>query len=166
MQRTALILVLAMVLSPVCIAETSSTERFLSSLSQTWDSFLDMAGDAGNSVLDWVEESGVQEWVDDRLDHLSAWAEENGLTDWARGTLDKLTSWFDESGIKEWASETSRDFRAFVDENRPAIEAWLDEAGEEVQRAWDTLLNAGQHTSEEIRQAYDTVAESLDAAGR
>lgn len=164
MKRIALILALCLSLSPVCIAE-SSTDRFLSDLSDTWGSFLDMVGDAGKGISEWAEESGVTEWVEGKVDDLAAWAKENGLADWANDTLGQLTTWFDETGISEWATDTSRKMQAFVEENRPAIESWLAEAGQEVREAWDTLVNADQHTGQELEEAYETVAKSLEEAG-
>lgn len=164
MKRIALILALCVALSPACLAETSSTDRFLSSLSETWDAFLGMAEDAGNGVSRWVEESGVVEWAEGAVNDLSAWAAENGLNDWAENTLTALKTWFDESGLAEWTAQTSEEVQAFVEENRATIEAWLAEAGDQVRSAWDTLLDAGAHTPEEVREAYETVAESLETA--
>lgn len=150
-------------LLPVCRAE-SSTDRFLSSFSDTWDSFLDMAEDAGKGAAMWAEESGVTEWVEGKARDIAAWAQENGLTDWAKETLSELTTWFDETGIAEWTSATSREIQSFVEENRPAIEAWLTEAGQEVRKAWDTLVNADQHTEQEVKSAYEAVTDSLKEA--
>lgn len=160
-----LLLILCLALAPVCLAEPepepSSTDRFLSSLSETWGAFLDMAGDAGKGVSKWADESGVTEWVDGAVGDISAWAKENGLTDWVSLTLDNLSAWFEESGITEWASGTTQEIQAYIDENLPAIDAWLAEAGQEVRQAWDTLMNAGEHSQEEIEDAYETVTESL-----
>lgn len=165
MKRIALMLALVLALAPACLAEGSSADRFVSSLSETWNAFVDMARDAGDDVARWAEDSGVAEWAQGAADDIAAWAQENGLTDWAQNTADALSAWFDESGLKEWASDTAGEFTAFVEENRPAIEAWLAGAGEEVRHAWDTLTNSGDHTAEEVQQAYETVAESLEAAG-
>ncbi len=168
MKKRSFILALCLMLLSAAFAEAgprSSADRFLSNLSDTWDSFLDMAGDAGKSAVDWAESSGVADWVEGKVDDLSAWARENGLTDWARDALEEITSWADESGLSEWTAMRAQEIRAFVDENRPAVEAWLTEAGEEVRDAWDILMDAGRYTAEEVRQAYDTVTESLQAAG-
>ena len=62
------------------------------------------------------------------------------------------------------ATSTTQEFQTFIEENRPAIEAWLTEAGQEVRDAWDTLVNAGQHTEQELEAAYETVTESLEEA--
>jgi len=162
-KRSILILLACLILSPTCCAE-SSADRFFSNLSDTWDSFLDLAEDTGKEALQWAEDNGIVGWVEDRASDVSAWAKENGLTDWAESTLDEVSAWFDRSGIAEWATGTSREIQAFVEENRPTIEAWLNEAGQEVSRAWDTLVNAGQHTQEEVEEAYDIVTESLEEA--
>ena len=163
MKRIVLAFVLCLLLSSVCLAE-SSTDRFLSNLSDTWNSFLDMAGDVGKQAEEWANESGVTQWVGDRANDVAAWAKESGLTDWANDTLGQLSAWYEGSGIAEWAEGTSREIQTYIQENRPAVEAWLSEAGQEVQRAWDTLVNADQHTQEEIAEAYDIVAESLEDA--
>ena len=166
MKRIALILVLCMALAPVCHAdESSAAGRFWGGISQAWDALVDMAEDAGESISGWVEDSGVAEWVETTVNDLAAWAKENGLTEWAQNTLTALTTWFDESGLKEWTSKTAEEFKAFVEENRPAIEAWLAQAGEDVRAAWDTLTDADHHTPEEVQKAYETVTESLESAG-
>lgn len=162
MKRIAILLIVCLMLSPAALAQTSSTDRFLSGLSQTWNAFLDMAGDAGRDASRWAEESGITGWVDGAASDISAWAKESGLTDWAETTLTNLTGWLDESGIAGWAEDTSRNLQAFIDENRPAIEAWLAGAGEEVRHAWDTLVNPNGHTAQDLEAAYDIVTESLE----
>lgn len=161
MKRIAIFLSICLVLSPVCFAEESSANRFLSSLSETWDSFLDMAEDAGKEAYNWAEESGVTDWIEDKAGDLADWARENGLTDWAEDTLKDITSWFDESGIVDWAAGASQDIQNFMTENSPAIESWLSKAGEEVRHAWDVLVNADQHTQSELEEAYDVITDSL-----
>jgi|GEM_PF-4320068 len=162
MNRITLFLVICMLLSPVCVAETagdsqSSADRFLSDLSDTWDSFLGMVGDAGKDVADWAEKT---------TNDFDAWARESGLTDWADEAVGKIDAWFDEAGITEWVSETSEEIQAYYEENRPAFDAWLAQAGQEVREAWDTLLNADEHTEEEVEEARETVTESLEQAGK
>lgn len=164
MKKFSLILVLCLALSPVSLAEPSSADRFLSSLSDTWDAFLDMTEDAGKGVVQWAEDSGVAEWAEGAVNDVSAWFRENGLTDWARDTLDSLKTWFDESGIAEWAEGTSEEIQAFIEKNRPVIEAWLTEAGQEVRKAWDVLIHADRHTKEEVEAARGIVEESLQEA--
>lgn len=154
MKRILSILILFITVLPVCKAE-SSTDRFLSSLSDTWNAFLDMAEDAGK---------GAAKWGEEKVSDIAAWARENGLTDWAQQTLNDLTAWFDEAGISDWASDTSREVQSFIEDNRPAIEAWLTEAGQSVREAWDTLVNPDQHTAQELEAAYDIVVSSLEEA--
>ena len=160
MKKIATILILCLLLSPACLAE-SSADQFLSGLSDAWNGLVGMVSDAGNSISQWAEDSGIAPWARGAADDISKWAQENGLTDWANGALDEVNRWFADSGIAEWTAGASRDIQAFIDENRPGVEAWLNAAGEEVQRAWDTLVNPGQHTQEEVKEAYETVTESL-----
>ena len=161
MKKIICAMVLCAILSPACLAEASSTDRFLSNLSDTWDAFLDMAEDAGKGISKWAGESGVTEWAESRARDIAAWAKESGLTDWAANAHDAVTTWFDETGIAGWAEGTSREIQTFIEENRPAIEAWLAEAGQDVREAWATLVNADRHTDAEVGQAYATVTESL-----
>ncbi len=165
MKKLSLLLALCLTLSPACLAEASPAETFLNDLSKTWDSFLVMAEDAGEEVFEWVEDAGVADWARDTAGDIAAWAEDSGLIDWARGTLDDFSAWLDETDIPGRAAEASRELQAFIEKNRPAIEAWLADAGEEVARAWDTLVNAGEHTEAELKEALETVTESLEAAG-
>ena len=55
--------------------------------------------------------------------------------------------------------------QAFIEENRPAIDAWLKQADEEVSDALDMLIHPEGHTQSEIRQAFETVTDSLAEAG-
>ncbi len=161
----ALALVFCLALSPACLAEPSSSDEFLSNLSKTWDSFLDMAGDAGKEAADWAVDSGLADWAGGAASDLSAWAEEAGLTEWAQDALSEVSEWYAQSGITEWAQDTADGLRAVIEENRPAVEAWLREAGEEVRLAWDTLTHPDGHTQREVEDAYEAVVESLEAAG-
>lgn len=163
MKRIALALAFCLLLSSAGLAE-SSTDRFLSNLSDTWNSFVDMVGDAGKQAEEWANETGVTQWVGDRANDVATWAKDSGLTDWANDALGQMSAWYEGSGIAEWAEGTSREIQAYIEENRPAVEAWLTEAGQEVQRAWDTLVNADQHTQKEIAEAYNIVAESMESA--
>ena len=164
MKRMICVLVICLMLSSACIAEQSSTDRFLSGLSDTWGAFLDMAQDAGNGVSRWAEESGVTGWIEGAVGDVTAWADDNGLTDWAKGALNDVQTWFDDTGITDWANGTSREIQAFIDENRPAVEAWLAQAGQDVRAAWDTLVEPDGHTEEEIEAAYEVVVDSLEDA--
>ena len=165
MKRFTLFLALCLLLSPACVAETSHAEEFVNNLSATWDSFLGMASDAEQAVTDWADESGVTEWAQGAAEDITAWVNESGLSDWAQSAMDELSSWADDSGLKEWAEQTAADLRAFVDENGPAVEAWLTQAGEDVQNAWNTLVDPDGHTAEEIRKACEIVLEALKEAG-
>ena len=165
MKRTILILVICLVLSPVCFAEATPGEQFLSNLSATWDSFLDMAEDAGNSVSEWANESGVTEWVEGAVNDVAAWADESGLTAWAQGALEDISTWVDDTGLAEWAQGVSAQTQALIERNRPAVEAWLAQAGEDVVQAWNTLVNAEEHSQEEVQEALEIVTESLDSEG-
>ena len=146
-------------------SEGSHVDEFLTNLGKTWDSLLGMAGDAGQAVSDWVDDSGVTEWVEDTLDSVATWADESGISGWAQGALDDLSAWVDESGLSEWAEDIGARTQELIEKNRPAVEAWLDQAGEDVQNAWDTLVNAGQHGADEVRRAYETVVDSIQQAG-
>ena len=170
MKRIALILALILALpvaglAEAAPAETSSADEFLNNLSKTWDSFVHMAEDAGQSVSDWAAESGLTEWAEGAANDIAAWANESGLTEWAQSTLSEITGLIDKSGISEWAQENAEKLQAFIDENSPAIEAWLKQADQEVSDALNMLINPEGHTQTEIRQAFETVTDSLSEAG-
>ena len=132
MKKIIICLAICLAVSTACLAE-SSADRFLSSLSDTWDAFVDMAGDAGKSAVEWADDTGVMDWL-------------------------KNTG----SGLVDWAQESAHEFAILVEENQPAIEAWLDNASEEIKSAWDTLVNPDGHTSQDIQDAYDTVMQALE----
>lgn len=168
MKKTLICLVLLLALASAAFAESapaSSADRFLSNLSDTWDSFLDMTKDAGDSVVQWADDSGVTDWARDRIGDVTDWANESGLVDWANGAMDDIAGWLRDSGVTDWAEGVANEVRAFIDENGPAVQAWLAEAGENVKDAWDTLVNAQSHTREEVQEAYETVRTSLAEAG-
>ena len=100
--------------------------------------------DAGKSINAWVEESGLKSFLNDAGNSISAWA--------------------DESGFNEWAQNVSAETQKLIEKNRPAVEAWLAQAGEDVKNAWNTLINAGEHTREEIEAALETVNDALNDA--
>lgn len=165
MKKLALILAIVLALPAAALGESSAADEFLGNLSKTWDSFLRMAEDAGQSVSDWATEYGVTEWAEGAVNDLSAWAKSVGLTQWAQDTLSEINGWVDESGLGAWTQETAAEFQAFIEENSPAIEAWLQQAGQEVARAWDTLVNPEGHTRAELEQAYETVTYALSVTG-
>ena len=151
--------------APACLAESSNAEDFLGNLGDTWNSFLGMVGDAGKAVTDWADESGVTGWIDGAVKDVSNWASDSGLADWAQAALDGVSAWAEDIGVTEWAQRISADTQALFEKNRPAVEAWLAQAGEDVRAAWDTLTDADHHTPDEVQHAYETVAESLESAG-
>ena len=170
MRIIALFLALALLLgAPACIAESaaepSHLDDFLGNLGKTWDSFLNVAGDAGNAVASWAEDAGVTAWVEGAVNDVTAWADESGVSAWAQGALEDISAWADESGLSEWAQNISAEPQALFERNRPAVEAWLAQAGEDVKQAWNTLVNADQHTTEEVKDAYDAVIDSLEETG-
>ena len=164
MKKLLLILVFCLALAPVGVAEDSSTDRFLSSLSDTWDSFLDMADDAGKGVSRWAEDAGVTDFTRDTVDGITAWAQDSGLTEWTRGAVSDISAWLEDSGIAQWTDEAAGEIRRMYEENRPEVEAWLNQAGEEVRRAWDALLYPEDHTAEELEAARETVVDALEEA--
>lgn len=166
MKRIAVMLIICIVLSPVCLAESSHTDDFFAGLTQTWGALVGMAEDAGQAVSDWADQSGVTQWAEDAAQGVTTWLQDSGVTEWAEGAVNDISAWFQSSGITEWTEGAARDIQAFIDENGPAVEAWLAQAGEDVKQAWNTLVNADQHTEEEVKEAYETVVEALDAADK
>lgn len=165
MKRIVLILALLLALSTAALAENSPADDFFTNLSRTWDSFLLMTEEAGQSVSDWAEESGLRAWTEDAISEVGAWLEGTGLSEWAGNALSEINGWIEESGIKDWTGQAADEFKAFIDENRPAVEAWLEQVGQEVEEAWNTLAYPDGHTSAEIEQALQTVTDALEAAG-
>lgn len=94
-------------------------------------------------------------------------------------------SFADEAGRNaiNWAEGATKDAAQFINDNLPAINAWLDEAGQfiaqagnsigegvsglgdEVSKAWavlrDEVTGAGDYTRQELESAYDTVQQWL-----
>ena len=165
MKRICVILILCLLFSPAALAESTHADDFFSGLSQAWDGLVGMAQDAGQAVSDWANESGVTAWLEGAARDVSAWAQDIGLTAWADGALKDISAWADDSGLTAWADEISAQAQALYEENRPAVEAWLNQAGEEVTRAWNTLVNADDYTQAELHDAFETVTESLNASG-
>ena len=162
MKRFAMILVLCLLFSGTSFAETSPTDDFLTNLSNTWNSFLVMTGEAASNVSAWAEESGVTAFLDETGKSIAAWADESGVSGFLSEAQQSISQWADESGFNEWAQNVSAETQALIEKNRPAVEAWLAQAGEDVRGAWDTLVNAQSHTQEEVTEALETVSEALD----
>ena len=165
MKRIILILILTLSLSTVARAETSSTDELLENLSKTWNSLVKVAEENSKSISEWAEKSGVKEWAEGAIDDVNAWIAGGGLSEWADNALSELSAWANAYGFSEWAEQASGSLQAFIDKNGPAIEAWLQQAGQEVTDAWNTLVNASAYSDAEVEQAYQTVTEALaDAA--
>ena len=162
----SLLIALAMALSvPACLAEgsgSSNADDFLANLGKTWDSFVGMVGDAGQSAADWANENGVTDWVNGAVSDVAAWAYDSGVVDWAQGALDSFAAWTGDASLNEWVRNVSAQAQALIDENGPAVEAWLAQAGEDIAQAWNTLVNADDHPAEDVRQAYITVVDALE----
>ena len=161
MKHIPVILVLCLMLSPGASAESTHADDFITGLSKARDGLIGMAGDAANSVTQWANDTGVSDWMQKTAGSVTDWAKESGLTDWAQGALKDVTVWADDSGFTKWAQDVSAQVKAMVEENGPAVDAWLKAAGEEVNRAWTTLSNADQHTAKEVRDALETVNSAL-----
>ena len=162
MKKLISILIVCMILVPVSLAESTHTDDFLSGLSQAWGGLLGMAEDAGKSISSWADESGVTGALEDAGKSINAWADESGVTAWANTALSDLQTWANDSGFNEWAENVSTETQKLIDENRPAVEAWLEQTGQEARNAWDTLLNAEDHTQEEVSSAMETLTEALN----
>ena len=166
MKRIALTLVLALALSGTALAEASAADDFLANLSKTWDSFVRMTDEAGKGISEWAEKSGVKQWAEGAANDVNTWFNNSGLSEWAQGALSEINGWIDQSGIREWTQQTAVEFQAFVDKNGPAIEAWLQQAGQEVATAMNMLTDPEGHTQTELQQAYQTVSEALAEASQ
>lgn len=166
MKRIVLILIICLSLSTVGLAESSSTDELLENLSKTWDSLVKVAEENSRSVSDWAEKSGVKEWAEGAIDDVNAWIAGGGLSVWADDALSELSAWADAYGFSKWAEQASDSLRTFIDENGPAIEAWLQQASQEVTDAWNTLVNSSAHSEAEVKAAYQTVTEALTDAAK
>lgn len=155
-------LVCALLCLSGCLAESSNADDFLENLSNTWNSFLGMTQDAANSVSEWADNNGVTQWFNDTGDSIANWANENGVTQWLEETRDNAVNWYNQSGIPEWAEEAARDVTAFIDENRPAAERMLQQAGEVIARAWNTVAHPESYTTEEVARAYKALSDSIE----
>ena len=143
MKRFFISMLLCLTLAVPGMAEEapSPTDEFLSNLSATWSSFVSMTEEAANNVTQWI--NGIE------------------LPDWAEQARQSIEGWYNESGLSEWTQEASEEFQVFIRENRPAVEAWLSQAGEEVAKAWNTLANPSGATKKQLERAYNTVIEAM-----
>lgn len=148
MKRILMLILLCMAIAAGALAEEpSAADEFLANLSATWDSLVQMGGEAVDSAAQWVSED-LPGWVND------------DLPAWIDGAAQSIEGWLDGAG--QWTQEAADNITAFIQENGPAVEAWLNQAGEDVRKAWDTLVNPGDHTGAEVEAAYDTVADALN----
>jgi len=148
MKRILMLILLCMAVAAGALAEEpSAADEFLANLSATWDSLVQMGGEAVDSAAQWVSED-LPGWVND------------DLPAWIDGAAQSIEGWLDGAG--QWTQEAADNITAFIQENGPAVEAWLNQAGEDVRKAWDTLVNPGDHTGAEVEAAYDTVADALN----
>ena len=136
-------------------ARSTYADNFFSGLSQAWDDLRGMADDAGQAVSAWANESGVAGALENAGESISAWADT---------ALSDMQSWAEDSGLSEWAQNVSAETKKLIEKTRPAVEAWLEQAGEDVKNAWNTLINAEDHTRKEIEEALETVNDALNDA--
>ena len=115
------------------LAEGSHADDFLGGLSKAWDGLLGMASDAGKAVSDWANETGVTEWAENAARDVTNWANESGVTEWAEGAAD--------------------DIQTFARDNGPAIGAWFSQAGENIGKALDSLVNPNGNRAKEAPEA-------------
>ena len=148
MKCILMLILLCMAIAAGALAEEpSAADEFLANLSATWDSLVQMGGEAVDSAAQWVSED-LAGWVND------------DVPAWIDGAAQAIEGWLDGAG--QWTQEAADNITAFIQENGPAVEAWLNQAGEDVRKAWDTLVNPGDHTGAEVEAAYDTVADALN----
>ena len=117
------------------LAEGSHADDFLGGLSKAWDGLLGMASDAGKAVSDWANETGVTEWAENAARDVTNWANESGVTEWAEGAAD--------------------DIQTFARDNGPAIGAWFSQAGENIGKALDSLVNPNGNRAKEAPEAAE-----------
>ena len=153
MKKAILILVLCLALGGA-LAETteptptptplqSSAEDFLSSLTGTWDAFMNMAGEAGKVASQWGEDASrqIDGFLQENMPELKAW-------------LDEANSYFSENvspelneawnTLKENAAEFGTHTQQEVEKAYAAIEEWMK----------------SNNPSEEVRDAVNEVAEA------
>lgn len=159
MKRILICMLLAAIIAMPCLAEEngSAADDFLKNLSATWDSLVRLGEETANNVGSWLE-NDLPRWISNDLPN---WLE-NDLPNWSKSAAEAIRNWAKDAD--KWSQEAAANLQAFVDRNGPAVETWLNQAGEDVQKAWETLTNPQSHTEAEVAQAYDTVMDTLQEA--
>ena len=118
MKKLAVLLALCLALCPVGLAEEkpSAADEFLSNLSKTWDSFLDMTVEAGKGVAQWAQDSGVTQWAQETAEGVSQWAQDTA------------------KDVMNWAGETAQNVREYMNEKGPEINDWVQRNGAKAVR--------------------------------
>jgi len=155
MKRISIILILCLVLSSTALAEEAPATDFFSGL---WNGLVGAVEGAAKDVTNWVNGSGASEWVEQAGKDITNWVDQAGRD---------VTAWVDQADkdIANWVGQAEKDVNSWVAQNGPAVEAWFNNAGDEVARAWNTIVNPGGYTQQELGQAYRTVAQSMEEAG-
>ena len=91
-------------------ALSAAASVFATDASKAWDSFLVLAGEAGQS--------------------LSGMINDNGLVDGIKDTAEN---------IGKWAGDTAQQVQNTIEENRPAIESWVEDVKDRANESWDGL---------------------------
>ena len=161
MKRIAVILTICLLLAPASLAETTSpADDFISGLSQAWAGLKGMVGEATQAAAEWADDSGITEWMDGAVNDVSAWLQDFDLSAWVGNAGATISTWFESAGA--WTGEAAANLQDFIEANEPAVDAWLNQAGENVKAAWETLASPQTHTQQEVLEAYETVVESLE----
>ena len=148
---------LMLALMPAGMAEKSSVDDLLENFGKTLDSAVEVAKEAADSVGKWANESGVTAWFEEAGKSIAEWSKDSGLN----ALIDDVQAWVEDNDVTQWSKDMGDKLSKFVEENRPAVEAWLQQAGDEVKAAWDTLINAREHTKEEVKKAAEQIERSL-----
>ena len=151
MKRILISLLLCSLIATPGLAESTSSaaDDFLANLSATWDSLVQLGGEAVDSASNWIN-NDLPYWIN------------NDLPIWADSASQSIQAWLDDAG--KWTQDAAANLRTFVDENRPAVEAWLSQAGDRFQRAWEVLTSPEGYSSTEVQDAYTTVMDALKEA--
>lgn len=158
MKRILIALLLCVAIATPCLAEapsptevpSSAADEFLTNLTATWNSLVKLGEETVDNVANWVN-NDLANWV------------KNDLPAWADNAAKSIQSWIGDAD--KWTQEAAAKLQTFVEQNGPAVEAWLNQASADVQKAWETLNNPNAHTGEEVQQAYDTVMDTLQEVG-